>query len=103
MNRPIFAISGSVNRIRTVLLASSLQWVALHQSAYRILNDAEEYAIEHNMFEALVEVRETGANTATIEGNFVFAEKAYRRVKRDRKALGLKIPMGMHSLRLTLS
>ncbi|MGA8149763.1 MAG: CHAT domain-containing protein [Terriglobales bacterium] len=72
--------------------ASRFADFSAYQSAYRLLVDAEEYAIEHRLPKSLLEARETGASIALFEGDLAFAEKTFSRIRDQRIQLGLGLP-----------
>jgi tetratricopeptide (TPR) repeat protein len=63
------------------------------QSAYRILADAEEYAREFCPIETVLRVLENCATISLMEGDLAFTEKIFRKIRRTRKVLGLKVPV----------
>jgi tetratricopeptide (TPR) repeat protein len=75
-----------------MLAASRFADFNAFQSAYRLLADAEEYAIEHHLALDLLHVRETGASIALFEGDLAFAEKTFSWLSQLRDELGLSQP-----------
>jgi tetratricopeptide (TPR) repeat protein len=72
--------------------ASRFADFSAYQSAYRLLADAEEYAIKHRLPESLLQARETGASIALFEGDVAYAEKTFSRIRDQRTQLGLGLP-----------